>query len=139
MALRAPRPTPTVITKAWTKYKAADIGLALPHGVLVVDVDVAKGKQGRADFIRLFGCPPEEMATAVSYDGERRMACLFPLRPFPSTCTDPAHAEPRRAHRRLGLRHRAFPRQRSALGSATLIDAAHGGAAMALGAAEKAA
>ena len=56
MALRAPRPTPAVITTAWTKYKAADIGLALPPGVLVVDVDVAKGKQGRADFIRLFGC-----------------------------------------------------------------------------------
>jgi hypothetical protein len=55
-----------VITKAWTQYKAADIGLALPPGVLVVDVDVAKGKQGRADFIRLFGCSPEEMATAVS-------------------------------------------------------------------------
>jgi hypothetical protein len=55
-----------VITKAWTTYKAADIGLALPGGVLVVDVDVAKGKRGRADFIRLFGCPPEEMATAVS-------------------------------------------------------------------------
>jgi hypothetical protein len=54
------------ITKAWTTYKAADIGLALPSGVLVVDVDVANGKQGRADFIRLFGCPPEEMATAVS-------------------------------------------------------------------------
>ncbi len=32
----------------------------------MVDVDVAKGKQGRDDFIRLFGCPPEEMATAVS-------------------------------------------------------------------------
>ncbi len=32
----------------------------------MVDVDVANGKQGRADFIRLFGCPPEEMATAVS-------------------------------------------------------------------------
>jgi hypothetical protein len=57
---------PTVITKAWTTYKAADIGLALPGGVLVVDVDVAKGKQGCADFIRLFGCAPEEMATAVS-------------------------------------------------------------------------
>ena len=57
---------PTVITKAWTTYKAADIGLALPGGVLVVDVDVAKGKQGRADFIRHFGCLPEEMATAVS-------------------------------------------------------------------------
>ena len=55
-----------VITKVWTEYKAADIGLALPPGVLVVDVDVAKGKQGRDDFIRLFGCPPEEMATAVS-------------------------------------------------------------------------
>jgi hypothetical protein len=55
-----------VITKAWTTYKAADIGLALPSGVLVVDVDVANGKQGRADFIRLFGCPPEEIATAVS-------------------------------------------------------------------------
>jgi hypothetical protein len=55
-----------VITKAWTQYKAADIGLALPLGVLVVDVDVATGKQGRADFIRLFECAPEEMATTVS-------------------------------------------------------------------------
>ena len=34
--------------------------------MLVVDVDVAQDKQGRADFICLFGCPPEEMATAVS-------------------------------------------------------------------------
>ena len=50
-----------VITATWTKYKAAEIGLALPPGVVVVDVDVANGKQGRADFIRLFGCPPEEM------------------------------------------------------------------------------
>jgi hypothetical protein len=57
---------PTVITKAWTTYKAADIGLALPGGVLVVDVDVAKGKRGRADFVRLFGCAPEEMETAVA-------------------------------------------------------------------------
>ena len=71
------------------------------------------------------------------YDGARRLARLFPLRPFPSTRPDHDHAEPRCAHRRLGLRHRAFPRQRSALDSATLIDAAHGGAAMALGAAEK--
>ena len=55
-----------VITKTWTQFKAADIGLALPRGVLVADVDVAKGKKGRDDFIRLFGCGPEEMATAVS-------------------------------------------------------------------------
>ena len=55
-----------IIRTAWATYRAADIGLALPPGVLVVDVDVAKGKQGRADFIRLFGCLPEEMATAVS-------------------------------------------------------------------------
>ena len=55
-----------VIKAAWARYKAADIGLALPRGVLVVDVDVANGKQGRVDFIRLFGCPPEEMPTAVS-------------------------------------------------------------------------
>jgi hypothetical protein len=31
-----------------------------------VDVDVANGKQGRADFIRFFGCAPEEMETAVA-------------------------------------------------------------------------
>jgi uncharacterized protein DUF3987/bifunctional DNA primase/polymerase-like protein len=55
-----------VITKVWTEYKAADIGLALPPGILVVDVDVAKGKHGRDDFIRLFGCAPEEMETAVA-------------------------------------------------------------------------
>ena len=73
------------------------------------------------------------------YDARGRLARLFPLRPFPSTCPDHDHVEPRCPHRRLGLRHRAFPRQRSALDSATLIDAAHGGAAMALGAAEKAA
>jgi hypothetical protein len=57
---------PAVIAEAWTKYRAADIGLVPPRGVLVVDVDVAKGKKGRDDFVRLFGCPPEEMATAVS-------------------------------------------------------------------------
>lgn len=55
-----------VITETWTKYKAADIGLALPRGVLVVDVDAAKGKRGRDDFVRLFGCAPEEMETAVA-------------------------------------------------------------------------
>jgi Protein of unknown function (DUF3987)/Bifunctional DNA primase/polymerase, N-terminal len=57
---------PAVIKEAWTKYRAADIGLALPPGVLVVDVDVVRGKKGRGDFVRLFGCQPEEMATAVS-------------------------------------------------------------------------
>ena len=55
-----------VIRTAWATYRAADIGLALPPGVLVVDVDAAKGKRGRDDFIRLFGRPPEETATAVS-------------------------------------------------------------------------
>src|SRR5262249_6293190 len=55
-----------VITETWTKYPAADIGLALPRGVLVVDVDIAKGKRGRDDFVRLFGCAPEEMETAVA-------------------------------------------------------------------------
>jgi len=55
-----------VITETWTKYKGADIGLALPRGVLVVDVDAAKGKRGRDDFVRLFGCAPEEMETAVA-------------------------------------------------------------------------
>jgi hypothetical protein len=55
-----------VIKTAWTKYKAADIGLALPPGVLVVDVDVASGKRGRDDFVRLFGCAPEDMPTAVA-------------------------------------------------------------------------
>ena len=49
-----------IIRNAWTTYRAADIGLALPPGVLVVDVDVAKGKQGRADFIRLFGGLPRK-------------------------------------------------------------------------------
>ena len=127
-----------VITKTWTKYKAADIGLALPRGVLVVDVDVAKGKKGRDDFIRLFGLPAGGNGDGGQYDGARRLARLFPLRPFPSTCPDDDHVESRCPHRRLGLRHRAFPRQWSALDSATLIDAAHGGAAMALGAAEKA-
>jgi hypothetical protein len=55
-----------VITETWTIYKAADIGLALPRGVLVVDVDAAKGKRGRDDFVRLFGRPPEEMETPVA-------------------------------------------------------------------------
>jgi hypothetical protein len=55
-----------VITETWTKYKAADIGLALPPGVLVVDVDAANGKRGRDDFVRLFGSAPEEMETAVA-------------------------------------------------------------------------
>jgi hypothetical protein len=41
-----------VITETWTKYKAADIGLALPRGVLVVDVDAAKGKRGRDECMR---------------------------------------------------------------------------------------
>jgi hypothetical protein len=35
---------PVVIRTAWATYTAADIGLAPPRGVLVVDVDVAKGK-----------------------------------------------------------------------------------------------
>jgi hypothetical protein len=55
-----------VITETWIKYKAADIGLALPRGVLVVDVDAAAGKRGRDDFVRLFGCAPEEVETAVA-------------------------------------------------------------------------
>ena len=57
---------PAVISTALTIYKGADIGLALPPGVLVVDVDVAKGKRGRDDFVRLFGRAPEDMPTAVA-------------------------------------------------------------------------
>ena len=121
------------------QYKAADIGLALPRGVLVVDVDVAKGKQGRDGFHPPLRLPAGGNGDGGEYDSARRLARLFPLRPVPSTCPDHDHVEPRCPHRRLGLRHRAFARQRSALDSATLIDAAHGGAAMALGAAEKAA
>jgi hypothetical protein len=55
-----------VITETWTKYMGADIGLALPRGVLVVDVDAANGKRGDDDFVRLFGRAPEEMETAVA-------------------------------------------------------------------------
>ena len=128
-----------VITKTWTNYKAADIGLALPRGVLVVDVDVAKGKRGRDDFIRLFGCPPEEMATAVSTTVRGGWHVYFRFAPSLQLVQTHDHVESRCPHRRIGLRHRAFPRQRSPLDSATPIDAAHGGAAMALGAAEKAA
>jgi Protein of unknown function (DUF3987)/Bifunctional DNA primase/polymerase, N-terminal len=59
---------PALITTTWAnaKYKAAEIGLSPPRGGLIVDVDVAKGKNGRDDFIRLFGCAPEDMATAVA-------------------------------------------------------------------------
>jgi hypothetical protein len=55
-----------VITEASAKYRAADIGLALPRGVIVVDVDAAHGKRGRDDFVHLFGGAPEEMETAVA-------------------------------------------------------------------------
>jgi hypothetical protein len=57
---------PAVITTTWMKYKGAEIGLAPPLGILVVDPDMKKGRSGRADFIRLFGCPPEDTPTAVS-------------------------------------------------------------------------
>jgi hypothetical protein len=55
-----------VITATWTKYKAAEVGLAPPPGILVVDPDMKKGRSGRADFIRLFGRAPEDMPTAVA-------------------------------------------------------------------------
>jgi hypothetical protein len=57
---------PALITATWTKYKGAEIGLAPPRGVLVVDPDMKRGRNGRADFIRLFGRPPEDMPTAVA-------------------------------------------------------------------------
>ena len=57
---------PALITETWSKYKGAEIGIAPPFGVLVVDPDMKKGRNGRADFIRLFGCPPEDLPTAVA-------------------------------------------------------------------------
>jgi hypothetical protein len=57
---------PAVIRSALTIYTGADIGLALPPGVLAVDADAAKGKRGRQDFVHLFGRPPEDMPTAVA-------------------------------------------------------------------------
>ena len=96
-----------VITKTWTIYKAADIGLALPRGVLVVDVDVAKGKKGRDDFVRLFGCAPEDMATAVATTARGGWHVIFAtIRPF--SCPDHDHAESRHQDWRLGLCDRAF-------------------------------
>jgi hypothetical protein len=56
---------PEIIAKALTIYRGADIGLSLPPGVMAVDVDAAHGKNGREVFIRLFGCAPEDMPTAV--------------------------------------------------------------------------
>ena len=56
---------PAVITQTWTHHNA-DIGIAPPPGVVVVDVDVPNGKKGREDFVRLFGCAPDEMETPVA-------------------------------------------------------------------------
>ena len=128
-----------VITETWTNYKAADIGLALPRGVLVVDVDVANGKRGRGDFIRLFACTPEEMATAVSTTARGGWHVYFRFDPSLQLVQTTITSSLDVRIGGLGYVIAPSPRQRSALDSATLINAAHAGAAMALGAAEKAA
>jgi hypothetical protein len=129
---------PTIITKAWTTYRAADIGLTLPGGVLVVDGDVAKGKRGRADFIRLFGCAPGKMETAVATTASGGWHVYFHFAPsLPLVQTTITSSLDIRIGGLGYVIAPSLPRQRSALDSATPIDATYGGAAMALGAAEK--
>ena len=107
--------------------------------MLVVDVDVANGKQGRADFIRLFGLPPEEMATAVSTTARGGWHVYFrfaaSLQLVQTTITSSLDV------RIGGLGYVIAPSPGNGRHwiSATLVNAAHAGAAMALGAAEKAA
>jgi hypothetical protein len=61
------------LVEAWAwKYPGADLGARIPTGVVVFDVDVARGKQGREQFIRLSGgTAPEDMPTptAISISG----------------------------------------------------------------------
>jgi hypothetical protein len=41
---------------AWGwKYRGADIGILIPDGLFVLDVDVHRGKRGREEFVRLSG------------------------------------------------------------------------------------
>ena len=128
-----------VIKAAWATYKAADIGLALPRGVLVVDVDVANGKQGRVDFIRLFGCPPEEMPTAVSTTARGGWHVYFKFEPSLQLVQTTITSSLDVRVGGLGYVIAPSPGNGRRWISATLVDTAHGGAAMAIGKAEEAA
>jgi hypothetical protein len=51
---------PATIEGWWARWPYADCGWALPEDVLVVDVDRKDGRDGFADFKRLFGCDPRD-------------------------------------------------------------------------------
>jgi hypothetical protein len=90
-------------------------------------------KQGRA-----WASEPLPAIAAAPPTGAPQIAAPERGTPKPTARADHDYAERRRPHRGQGLCDRAFSRQRSTLDSAA-HDTAHGSAAMALGAAEKAA
>jgi hypothetical protein len=57
---------PAAIEAWWRKWPHADAALALPAGVVVVDIDVKQGKDGYRDFKRLAGCDLQDVATPRS-------------------------------------------------------------------------
>ncbi len=64
--------------EAWRrKWPHCEFGWAVPAGVVVVDVDIKHGKNGYADFKRLAGCDPRDVADAAGHDAQRRAAPLL--------------------------------------------------------------
>jgi hypothetical protein len=47
----------------WSRWPHADPGYAVPRTIVVVDIDVKNGRDGYADFRRIFGCDPRTVAT----------------------------------------------------------------------------
>ena len=47
----------------WTSYQHADIGWAVPEGIVVVDLDVGSGADGLKDFFECVGVNPDDVET----------------------------------------------------------------------------
>ena len=57
---------PAAIRKWWAEWPFADCGWALPRDVLVVDIDRNQGRDGYADFRRIFGIDPRNVETPMT-------------------------------------------------------------------------
>ena len=54
------------ITAWWAKWPYAEIALAVPDGVAILDLDCKKGKNGRAVYRRLEGVDPETIEAPMA-------------------------------------------------------------------------
>jgi Bifunctional DNA primase/polymerase, N-terminal len=68
---------PAAVTTWRAKWPHCEFALAVPAGMVVVDVDIKHGKNGYADFKRLAGCDPREVATPQSSTPSGGMQVFF--------------------------------------------------------------